>query len=263
MQHQGHLALITGAASGIGRVTAQRLAEDGARVVVVDRHPDVMQVAAQLCLMGHSAIGRVMDVSDSDAVQLAVEALQAAEGGIDILVNGAAIVDHIAPIAKMNPAKWAQEIAVNLGGPFNLIRVVVPGMAERGWGRIVNISSAAARGGLILQAGYSASKSGLLGLTRNVTLEYARKGVTCNAILPGLIGTEKVLGMPEYIRDAAIAATPARRIGTSQEVAALISFLCGPEAGFINGAEIDISGGAHLNTLSLGSAKENNARVKP
>ncbi|MBM3557217.1 MAG: SDR family oxidoreductase [Alphaproteobacteria bacterium] len=177
--------------------------------------------------------------------------IEAKIGPVDILVNGAAIVDHIAPLAKMKPERWRDEIGVNLSGPFNTIRVVAPGMAARKWGRIVNISSAAARGGLALQAGYSASKAGLLGLTRNVTLEYARLGVTCNAILPGMIATEKVLAMPEPVKAAATAASPARRLGTVEEVAALVSFLASEEAGFINGAEIDIGGGIHLNPLAL------------
>ncbi|MDP3616243.1 MAG: SDR family NAD(P)-dependent oxidoreductase [Rhodoferax sp.] len=239
------------------------MAHDGARVVLLDLHPAVEAVAAEINATGRDAFARTIDVSDADSVQTCVEEVQATCGVIDLLVNGAGIVDHISPISRMKPAKWAREIAVNLGGPFNLIRAVAPGMAQRGWGRIVNISSGAARGGLIMQAGYSASKSGLLGLTRNVTLEFARFGVTCNAILPGLIGTEKVLGMPAGILEAGIAATPARRLGQSQEVAALISFLCGQDAGFINGAEIDISGGSHLNTLSLGSDKENRTNPRP
>lgn len=255
MQHLDRLAVITGAASGIGRVCALRLSREGARVVLVDLHPAVQGVADQIKAGGKEAWAHIVDVSDSTAVQACMEAVQVNCGAIDILVNGAGIVDHVAPLGRMKPARWEREIAVNLSGPFNLIRVIAPGMADRGWGRIVNISSGAARGGLIMQAGYSASKSGLLGLTRNVTLEFARFGVTCNSILPGLIDTQKVLGMPVAIREGGMAATPARRFGTTDEVAALISFLCGPEAGYINGAEVDISGGSHLSTISLGIDK--------
>lgn len=251
MQHPGRLALVTGAASGIGRVTALRLMREGARVVLVDLAPAVQDLADQARSQGKPAWARTLDVSDAQAVQACVEEVQANCGAIDLLVNGAGIVDHVAPLGKMKPARWEREIAVNLGGPFNLIRLIAPQMAQRGWGRIVNISSGAARGGLALQAGYSASKSGLLGLTRNVTLEFARFGVTCNAILPGLIETEKVLAMPATIRDRGMEATPAGRFGTTEEVAALISFLCSAEAGYINGAEIDISGGSHLSSISL------------
>jgi NAD(P)-dependent dehydrogenase (short-subunit alcohol dehydrogenase family) len=257
MQHNGRLVLITGAASGIGRATALRFARAGARLALFDRQSAVEQTAADARALGVEARAWIVDVSDANAVEIAVTQVFAALGEIACLVNGAAVVDHIAPLAKMEPEAWAREIGVNLGGPFNLIRVVAPGMADRGWGRIVNISSAAARGGLSLQAGYAASKAGLLGLTRNVALEFGRNGVTCNAILPGLIATEKVQAMPPRILEAGIAATPARRLGTMEEVAALILFLCGEEAGYINGAEVDISGGSHLNTLVLGSQKQN------
>ncbi len=257
MQHTGRLVLITGSASGIGRATAFRFAREGAHLALFDRLPAVEQTAADARNIGAEARAWIVDVSDATAVDTAVAQVCVTLGEIACLVSGAGIVDHIAPLAKMKPEAWAREIGVNLGGPFNLVRAVAPGMADRRWGRIVNISSAAARGGLSLQAGYAASKAGLLGLTRTVALEFGRDGVTCNAILPGLIGTEKVQAMPPRIIEAGIAATPARRIGTMEEVAALISFLCRDEAGYINGADIDISGGSHLNTLVLGSQKEN------
>lgn len=257
MERQGRVALVTGAASGIGRVTALRFARDGMRLALVDRQPAVERVAAEATALGAEALAWTLDVADEKAVETAVGEVERRLGPVDCLVNAAAIVDHIAPLGKMKPERWRQEIAVNLGGPFNTIRAVAPGMAARGFGRIVNVASAAARGGLTLQTGYAASKSGLLGLTRNVTLEFARHGVTCNAILPGMIATEKVLAMPEPIREAAKAAAPARRFGTPEEVAALIAFLCSDEAGFINGAEIDITGGLHLNTLVLGAGGKN------
>lgn len=257
MRHTGRLVLITGPASGIGRATALRFAREGARLALFDQQPAVEQTAADARKFGVEAQAWIVDVSDAAAIDAAVAQVCATLGEIACLVNGAGIVDHIASLAKMKPEAWTREIGVNLGGPFNLIRAVAPGMAGRGWGRIVNVSSAAARGGLTLQAGYAASKAGLLGLTRNVALEFGGNGVTCNAILPGLIGTEKVRAMPPRILEAGVAATPARRLGTMEEVAALISFLCSDEAGYINGADIDISGGSHLNTLVLGSQKDN------
>ena len=167
---------------------------------------------------------------------------------------------NIASVEKMTDDAWQNELGVNLTGAFNLVRATVGGMAERGFGRIVNISSVAARGGLARQVGYSATKAGLLGLTHTVALEYARKGVTCNAVLPGMVETENVKAMPQEIRDAAIAATPVRRFGEPEEIAALVVFLCGDEAGYITGAEIDISGGGHLNTIALGSRKDISGR---
>jgi NAD(P)-dependent dehydrogenase (short-subunit alcohol dehydrogenase family) len=196
------------------------------------------------------------DVSSAEEIAAGVATIVAELGSVDLLVNNAGIVNNIAPFAKMKQAAWEREIGVNLTGAFNLARAVIGPMAERGFGRIVNISSVAARGGLFNQAGYSATKAGLLGLTHTIALEYARFGVTCNAVLPGLIGTENVLGMPAEIREQAVAQTPARRLGRPEEIARLVAFLCGEDAGFINGAEIDISGGGHLNTMVLGSRKE-------
>ena len=196
------------------------------------------------------------DVSDAEEIVAAVATIAAELGAVDLLVNNAGIVNNIAPFARMKQAAWEREIGVNLTGAFNLARAVIEPMAERGFGRIVNISSVAARGGLFNQAGYAATKAGLLGLTHTIALEYARFGVTCNAVLPGLIGTENVLGMPAEIRERAVAQTPARRLGRPEEIARLVAFLCGEDAGFINGAEIDISGGGHLNTMVLGSRKE-------
>jgi NAD(P)-dependent dehydrogenase (short-subunit alcohol dehydrogenase family) len=252
----GRIALVSGAARGIGRAIALALANDGADVGLIDIDQGVEETAAALRNIGRRSFVAHADVSDATAIDAAVAAVVAELGAVDLLVNNAGIVNNIAPLAKMKQAAWERELGVNLTGAFNLTRAVIGPMAERGFGRIVNISSVAARGGLFNQAGYAATKAGLLGLTRGITLEYARFGVTCNAVLPGLIGTENVLGMPAVIRDRAVAQTPARRLGTPAEVARLVAFLCSAEAGFINGAEIDISGGGHLNTLVLGSRKE-------
>jgi NAD(P)-dependent dehydrogenase (short-subunit alcohol dehydrogenase family) len=252
----GRIALVSGAARGIGRAIALALASDGADVGLIDIDAGIEETAAMVRGLKRRAWVARADVSRADQIAAAVATVASELGPVDLLVNNAGIVNNIAPFAKMTPAAWERELGVNLTGAFNLAQAVVAPMAERGFGRIVNISSVAARGGLFNQAGYAATKAGLLGLTHTIALEYARFGITCNAVLPGLIGTENVLRMPAEIRDQGIAQTPARRLGRPDEVAALVAFLCGEDAAFINGAEIDISGGGHLNTIVLGSRKE-------
>lgn len=256
MPLEGKIALVTGAARGIGRACALELARQGADVALLDLHAKVEAAAQAVASLGRKAAFAVADISDAGQVGRAVEQMSARLGPVDCLVNNAGIVNHIAPLVKMEQAGWERELAVNLTGPFNVIRAVIGPMAERGWGRIVNMSSGAARSGLFHQTGYAATKAGVLGLTRNVTLEFARKGITCNAVLPGLIGTEGVQAMPEEIRRHAIGLTPARRLGTPEEVAQLVAFLCSDAAGFINGAEIDIDGGLRLSSAVLGSRRE-------
>jgi len=256
MRLKGKVVLITGAARGIGRACALALAGEGADIGLFDIDQKVRDSAAAVENLGRKSAWAVCDVSDPDQVRRGVEAIRRSLGDINCLVNNAGIVNNIAPLARMNQTAWEREIAVNLTGAFNLVRAVIGPMAEKGWGRIVNMASSAARGGLFNQVGYSATKAGLLGLTRNVTLEYARRGITCNAVLPGLIATENVLAMPPDIVESAVLSIPARRVGTPEEVAQLVAFLCSEQAGFINGAEIDIDGGSRLNTTVLGSRRE-------
>src|SRR5574341_1458282 len=259
----GKVALVTGAARGIGRATALVLAAEGADVGVVDRLPEVEATAEAIRTAGRRAAAAVFDVAEPAEVRAGVEALVRALGAIDVLVNNAGIVNNVAPLARMSHGAWERELAVNLSGAFNLIKEVVGPMAERGWGRIVNVSSIAALGGLHHQVGYAASKAGLLGLTKTVALEHARDGITCNAVLPGLIATELVTAMPAEIRESAVAATPARRLGETAEVAHLIAFLASGRAGFVNGVEIPVDGGMRLNTHSLASRREVGERRRP
>lgn len=256
----GKIAMITGAARGIGRAAALRLADAGADVAVTDVQSDVEETAARIRERGRRAAAAVFDVADPAQVDAGVRQLRTALGDVDVLVSNAGIVNNIAPLTKMTHERWQREIAVNLTGAFNVIQAVIGPMIERRWGRIIVMSSGAAHGGLHRQAAYAASKAGLIGLVQTVTLEHARHGITCNAILPGLIETETVQMMPAEIRDATRADTPAQRLGAMEEVAHLIAFLASDQAGFINGAEIDIDGGLRLNTGSLGSRKEIQAR---
>ncbi|MBI3785897.1 MAG: SDR family oxidoreductase [Deltaproteobacteria bacterium] len=252
----GRIALVTGAARGIGRAAALRLARDGADVAVCDLQPDVEDTATRIRELGRRSAAAVVDVADPVQVGDGIRQLSEVLGDIDILVSNAAIVSNIAPLTKMSHERWQRELDINLTGAFNVVQAVIGAMIKRNWGRIIVMSSGAAHGGLHHQVAYAASKAGLIGMAQTITLEHARHGITCNAILPGLIETEKVQRMPAEIRDATAAITPARRLGSMDEVAHLIAFLATEQAGFINGAEIDIDGGMRLNTGSLGSRKE-------
>lgn len=252
---EGKVVLITGAARGIGRTTALIMAAEGADVGLADILPEVDETAGQIQEKGRRSAAAIFDIAEKDQVQQGIRKIQQELGGIDILVNNAGIVNNIAPLVKMTHDAWSREIAVNLSGAFNMIKAVIGPMIEKKWGRIINFSSLGATGGLHFQIGYAASKAGLLGLTKTVALEHARDGITCNAVVPGLIGTELVHQMPDEIKQGALANIPARRIGLMEEVSHLVAFLASDRAGYINGEEIHIDGGMRLNVSTLGSRK--------
>jgi acetoacetyl-CoA reductase len=222
-------ALVTGAARGIGAAIAERLRADGLDVVTLDRSPGC-------------------DIT----LDLSVDPLPKLDD-VDVCVSNAAITDTIAPAHRMTAEQWARDIDVNLTGAFRAVQACLPGMRSRGHGRVVVISSAAARGGLPGQVAYAASKAGLLGMVKTLAAENAARGITVNAVLPGMIATEKVRAMPAEVLARVEAALPAGRMGDPSEVAALVAFLASGEAAYVTGQEIGIDGGLGLNTMSLGS----------
>jgi NAD(P)-dependent dehydrogenase (short-subunit alcohol dehydrogenase family) len=220
-------ALVTGAARGIGAAIAERLRRDGFEVVTLDRSPGCdLQVDL-----------RTDEVPDQPEV--------------GVCVSNAAITNTFAPSHRMTDEQWQRDIDVNLTGAYKAVRACLPGMRERGYGRVVVISSGAAAGGLPGQVAYAASKAGLIGMVKTIAAENAGKGITANAILPGMFATEAVLAMPEAILERVTRAQPSGRLGEPAEIAALVAYLAGRDAGYVTGQAIGIDGGFGLNTLSI------------
>ncbi len=220
-------ALVTGAARGIGAAIAARLRDGGFEVVTLDREPGC---DLQVDLRGD----QLPELPD-----------------IDVCVSNAAITDTIAPAHRMTPEQWARDIEVNLTGAFRAVQACLPGMRERRHGRIVVISSGAARSGLPGQVAYAASKAGLLGMVRTIAAENAGRGITANAVLPGMVATEKVLAMPPEVLERVKGTLPSGRLVEPAEIAGLVAYLVSEEAGQVTGEEIAVAGGFGLNTMTL------------
>jgi 3-hydroxybutyrate dehydrogenase len=242
----GRTALVTGAASGIGRAVAARLAESGARVLLVDRDEDGAREAAESVGGEHL----VADLGDRDAI----DRLELGGRGIDVLVNNAGL-QHVAPVEDFDPDTFALIHRVMLQAPFLLARAVLPGMYERGWGRLVHVSSVHGHRASAYKSAYVSAKHGLEGLSKVLALEGAEKGVTSNTVCPGYVRTPLVEGQladqaashgiaeDEVLDQVLLARTPVKRLVEPDEVAHLVAFLCGPGTDSINGASYLMDGG--------------------
>jgi 3-oxoacyl-[acyl-carrier protein] reductase len=266
----GRVALVTGGSRGLGRADALTLARAGADVAIADiqlesdtgeeaeRYGLLAQAARaqglvyteatarEIETMGRRALAIKCDVTDPVQVDAAVARVVAELGSVDILVNNAATLDHVGQLLDQSPALWERDLRVNLTGSFNCARAVWPHMRDRAWGRIVNMASVAGTLGGFGQASYSTTKAGVLGLTRTLAMEGARHGITCNAIVPGVIGTEAFGMANPDMNERIVKRTALKRPGEPQDVANAIAFLCSDLAAYVTGVELNVSGGVEL-----------------
>jgi 3-oxoacyl-[acyl-carrier protein] reductase len=239
----GKKAIITGGGRGIGRAICMKLAELGADIAVVDILKDgAADVAGEIESRGRRAVAIACDISSGEAVAAMFEKVLADLGGCDILVNNAGITrDNL--IVRMSDDEWDTVIRVNLKGSFNCARVAAKHFMRQRSGRIVNVSSVVGIMGNAGQVNYSASKAGLIGMTKSLAKELASRGVTVNAIAPGFIDTEMTRSLPEKARESLTSVIPLKRLGEVGDVAGLVAFLVSDAAGYITGQVIKVDGG--------------------
>ncbi len=242
------VALVTGGMGGLGEAICIKLAALGYKVVTT-HSPGNTKAQEWLDTMNRQGYGfraYPCDVADWDSALACVQQVQSSLGPIDVLVNNAGITRDMT-FKKMDKASWDAVIKTNLDSCFNMSKQVVDGMVERGWGRVINISSVNGQKGAFGQTNYSAAKAGMHGFTKALALEVARKGVTANTISPGYIGTKMVMAIPKEVLDSKIVPQiPMGRLGKPEEVAGLVAYLASDEAAFLTGANIAINGGQHM-----------------
>jgi 3-oxoacyl-[acyl-carrier protein] reductase len=266
----GRVALVTGGSRGLGRADALTLARAGADVAIADIQVEsdsgeeaaeygVLAQAAraqgmvytestadEIRAMGRRSLALKCDVTDREQVAATVTRVVDELGSLDILINNAGTLDHAAQFQNQSPELWERDLRVNLTGGFNCAQAVWPHMKERGWGRIVNMASVAGTLGGFGQASYSTTKSGILGLTRTLAMEGGRDGITCNAIVPGVIGTEAFNFANPEMNQRIVDRTVFKRPGEPQDVANAIAFLCSDLASYVTGVALNVSGGVEL-----------------
>ena len=241
------VALVTGAMGGLGTAICKSLADSGLTVVAncLPNFPPRAEWEAKMKADGYAFAVAEADVTDFDGCAAMVARVEAEVGPIDVLVNNAGITRD-GMFRKMEKTQWDAVLSTNLDSVFNVTRQVLPGMADRGWGRVINISSVNGVKGQFGQANYAAAKAGILGFTKSIAAEVAKKGVTVNALAPGYIATEMVMAIKPEVRDAIVATIPVGRLGKPEEIGALCAYLASEMAGFMTGATLNINGGLHF-----------------
>ncbi len=276
---EGHVALVTGSSRGIGKAIALRLAREGADVGIncqytkkqaekvarlidelgeikkierlasmierMDTMENAMEMQGMIEGMGRSSCVCQANVGDPAQVDAMVKKVKESIGEIDILINNAGIVRDKS-FTKMTTEMWREVLSINLDGTFYCTKAVISGMIEAGFGRIVNISSVVGRTGNFGQANYAASKAGMIGLTMTLAREFARKGITVNAVAPGFIETEMLLRMPKEAAGSLITTIPMGRLGKPHEVAGVVAFLVSEDASYITGQVLNVNGGLYI-----------------
>jgi len=239
----GRVALVTGASRGIGHAIGLQLLRRGADVAFAARNPEpATAVLAEAESLGRRAMLVTMDVGDLESVQAAAAAVEEGLGKVSILVNNAGITrDQL--LLRMKPEDWSEVLRVNLDGTFYCTKIFMKDMMRARWGRIVNITSVVGTLGNAGQANYAASKAGIVGFTRSVARELASRNVTANAVAPGYIETAMTGSLPEEVKASLLGAIPLGRLGGVDDVAGVVAFLCGEEAGYVTGQVIHVDGG--------------------
>jgi acetoacetyl-CoA reductase len=243
-----HVAVITGGMGGLGESISTKMHAAGYRVAVTHSpgNTKVTEWLAEQKASGREFSAYPVDVADFDSCKECVGRISKEVGSVDILVNNAGITRDTT-FKKMTKGDWDVVIRTNLDSVFNMTKQVMDGMVDRGWGRVVNVSSVNGSKGAFGQTNYSAAKAGMHGFTKALALEVARKGVTVNTISPGYIGTKMVTAIPKEVLDSKILPQiPLNRLGKPEEIAGLIIYLCSDEAAFVTGANIAINGGQHM-----------------